>query len=226
MSVNKQTGNMYPFVVGTWNAIKGKCPHECVYCYMHQWGKQNPARLVEKELTADLYKEGKGMIFVGSSIDMFAEDIPDTWIRKTLNHAKAFNENEYLFQTKNPRRMIEYKNAMPDKRVLAITLETDRAFDQTEIKGNGAHIEERCGFTKWPYKGERVMISIEPVMKFSEHFAQTIITLAPEMVSIGADSGKNGLPEPTWSEIQGLITALKNAGIKVIEKKNLWRLKK
>ena len=32
--LNKQKGNMYGFVTHTWNVIKGKCPHDCEYCYM------------------------------------------------------------------------------------------------------------------------------------------------------------------------------------------------
>jgi DNA repair photolyase len=34
MPLNPSKGNMYPFVTHTWNPIRGKCPHDCSYCYM------------------------------------------------------------------------------------------------------------------------------------------------------------------------------------------------
>ena len=32
--LNKSVNNMYLFINGTWNPIKGLCPFLCVYCYM------------------------------------------------------------------------------------------------------------------------------------------------------------------------------------------------
>ncbi len=72
MSLRKQTGNMYSFVTHTWNPIKGRCPHECEYCYMRRF-PQGPLHLDEKELWTDL---GSGnFIFVGSGTDMWAEEV-------------------------------------------------------------------------------------------------------------------------------------------------------
>ena len=34
MGLNLSNGNMYKFVNYTWNPIKGKCLHDCSYCYM------------------------------------------------------------------------------------------------------------------------------------------------------------------------------------------------
>lgn len=46
--LNKSKGNMYPWVTYTWNPIKGKCPHECRYCYMKGY-PQPELHLDEKE---------------------------------------------------------------------------------------------------------------------------------------------------------------------------------
>ena len=75
MGLNLSKGDMYKFVNYTWNPIKGKCLHDCSYCYMKQINPNaNPPRLAEYELNTDL---GCGRsIFIGSSTDMFAEDIP------------------------------------------------------------------------------------------------------------------------------------------------------
>ena len=94
MALNKQAGDMYGFVTHTWNAIKGKCMHDCCYCYMKRF-PQKELWFDEKELKTDL---GTGnFIFVGSSTDMFADNVPDEWIRKVLDYCRTFN-NTYLFQ--------------------------------------------------------------------------------------------------------------------------------
>lgn len=41
MVLNEQKGNMYNFITHTWNPIKGKCWHDCSYCYMKKF-KQKP----------------------------------------------------------------------------------------------------------------------------------------------------------------------------------------
>jgi len=52
----KSKGNMYDWVDYTWNPIKGKCEHDCSYCYMKKFGKQNPIHLDKKELKKDYCK--------------------------------------------------------------------------------------------------------------------------------------------------------------------------
>jgi DNA repair photolyase len=89
MALNKQKGNMYGFVTHTWNPIKGICPHGCEYCYMRGRVQSYP-HLDEKELRVDL---GSGnTIFVGSSCDMWAAEIPEEWIREQSNAAWNIRE--------------------------------------------------------------------------------------------------------------------------------------
>ena len=114
MTLNKQKGNMYGFVTHTWNAVKGKCPYDCSYCYMKVF-PQGKLHFDEKELKTNL---GEGnFIFVGSSCDMWAKKIPLEWIVEILEHCRKHPKNTYLFQTKNPERFIPYqnKNLFPDK---------------------------------------------------------------------------------------------------------------
>lgn len=47
-------------------------------------------------------------IFVGAMADMFAEYIPDEWIRDIINACIARPMHNYLFLTKNPKRYIQY----------------------------------------------------------------------------------------------------------------------
>ena len=93
MSLNKSKGNMYPFVDYTWNPIRGKCPHGCVYCFMKD-RDVGPLRLDEKALADNL---GVGRtIFVGSSTDMWAKAVPHDWILKVLMKCNA-HKNKYIF---------------------------------------------------------------------------------------------------------------------------------
>ena len=105
MALNKSKGNMYEFVTHTWNTVKGACPHDCSYCYMKGIAKrfckpQLPIHFDEKELKTNL---GEGnFIFVGSSNDLFAKNIPAEWVLKTFDYCDKFN-NRYFFQSKNPK---------------------------------------------------------------------------------------------------------------------------
>lgn len=122
MGLNISNGNMYDFVTHTWNTVKGQCYHDCSYCYMKRWGNLKECRFDEKELKTDL---GSGnFIFVGSSNDMFSTNIPEWWIRKTLKHCSEF-DNKYLFQTKNPDRILDFIDVpvISDKSVVCTTME-------------------------------------------------------------------------------------------------------
>ena len=124
MSLNKATGQMYTWVTHTWNTIKGECPHGCTYCYMKRWGKQKPVRFDEKELKTDL---GSGnFIFVGSSCDMWADNIQDEWIFRTLCHCNKY-DNTYLFQTKNPRNI---RRILVPKSRVCVTMESNRFYPE------------------------------------------------------------------------------------------------
>jgi len=214
MGLNKSTGNMYEFVTHTWNTVKGKCPHECVYCYMKRWGEQKPVRFDESELKTDL---GEGnFIFVGSSCDLFADAIPKKWIHETLFHCRSFTKNKYLLQTKNPRRYHEFY--LPKNFILGTTIETDRYIKQ-------------MGDTLIPYLRvyylkqlmHKKFITIEPIMDFDLNiFADMINSVDPDWVNIGADSGNNNLPEPSKEKIEALIKLLNG---KITIKKNMKRIK-
>lgn len=213
--LNKSNGNMYEFVTHTWNAIKGVCPHDCTYCYMKKWGSLPQTRLDEKELKANL---GNGnFIFVGSSCDVFANDIPHKWIEAVLNHCRKFN-NRYLFQTKNPARFLDFNFDFDV--VFCTTIETNRWYP--EIMQNSPNpLLRAIAMSKLP--GNRY-VTIEPIMDFDLPEMVNLTRMCqPQQVNIGADSGGHSLPEPTIDKVMALVDALKE--FTVIEKKrNLGRL--
>lgn len=140
MGLNKVRGNMYNFCTHTWNVIKGKCPHDCEYCYMKRF-PQGDLSFDEKELKTDL---GSGnYIFVGSSCDMFADAIPDEWIKRILYLCNAYPKNVYLFQTKNPQRFKEFKDELKSINcIIGTTIETNRQEEINKIS-KAPSIKER-----------------------------------------------------------------------------------
>jgi DNA repair photolyase len=188
---------------------------------MKRWGGLNHVRFDETELKTDLGKDN--FIFVGSSCDMWANDIPDKWIIDTLIHCNKF-DNTYLFQTKNPAKLDSYIG-LPDNLVVCSTIETNRWYADimkksppTEFRANA--LEELNHF------GINIYVTIEPILDFDLSEMVELISLSQaEQVNIGADSGNNKLPEPSKEKILELIAELKKFTT-VKQKKNLNRLLK
>jgi len=226
MPLTKSKGNMYPFVSHTWNPIRGRCPHQCSYCYMKRY-KVGDLRLVFKELQTNL--GSKNFIFVGSSTDMFSESVYHNWIKYVLEHCRKYPENLYLFQSKNPRRFKEFVNYFPQH---GISQPNKGTILGTTIETNIASLTNEYSTTIPP--GERVthmmdlafakMISIEPILEFDlDTMVDWIRMLAPEFVAIGADSKGWDLKEPSPEKVTSLVFQLKEI-TKVKIKENLLRI--
>ncbi len=215
--LNEQKGNMYGFVTHTKNYTKGKCSHDCKYCYMKGWGEQRPLRLDETELREDM-GENK-YIFVGSSTDMFADDVPSFWIEKALAHCNDY-DNTYLFQTKNPKRFLGFLTFFPENSILCVTIESNRRYKEM---GDTPNPISRAAYFGNSIKF-RKMVTVEPIMDFDLiPFVDLIKSIKPEQVNIGADSKKHELPEPSKEKINLLVARLMKF-TKVHLKDNLKRL--
>jgi hypothetical protein len=188
---------------------------------MKRWGKLNPVRFDEKELKTDL---GTGnVVFVGSSCDMFAENIPNEWIEKTLKHMEKF-DSKYLLQTKNPQRVLNFIDAcvITDKCIVCTTIESDSFYP--DIMKNSPHPMQRSIAMQELSEVIDTYVTIEPIMDFHlEHFAKMIKRCNPRQVNIGADSGRNNLPEPSKEKVLQLISELQKFTT-IHKKTNLQRL--
>lgn len=221
MPLNESKGNMYDFVTHTYNTVKGECPHKCGYCYMKRWGKQNPSHFDSKELKTNL---GSGnFIFVGSGNDLFADAHPEEWITKTLDYCDKF-DNRYLFQSKNPGRIIKYiDHPVFKKAVICTTIESNRLHP---VMADSSIPYYRVESMAYLSRLVKTYVTIEPVMSFDLiPLVRFIKKCNPEQVNIGADSGHNNLPEPTAVEIADLIGELQKF-TKINKKSNLNRLLK
>lgn len=213
---------MYPWVTHTWNPLAGNCLHDCSYCYMKKRflgtleKYQGEARISDDAFSTDL---GKGnTIFVGSATDVFGKWVPSGMIKKILSYCSRY-DNTYLFQTKNPGRFDEFLTRFPDGSILATTLETNRDYNVSK-----APVPEKRYFDFLKIKYPIKMISIEPVLDFDlDQFSEWIHSINPKFVSIGADSKRHNLPEPSSKKIEELLDIIKKyTNIKV--KNNLRRV--
>lgn len=225
MPLNKQRGNMYPWITHTYNPIRG-CLHGCIYCYVKSIPNYNSKpRLVEKELTINLSKDNT--IFIGSASDMFGDWIPDDWIKKVLKHTHRFY-NTYLFQTKNPRRFKDFYNWFPYKTILGTTIETNRDYKLSKAPLFDERViwMQKMSMGTYIFNGRSfdTMVSIEPIVQFDlKEMVTGISAIRPKFVSIGADSKDHGLLEPSCGEVWELLRILRKF-TEVRIKNNLRRL--
>jgi len=217
MSLNESKGNMYDFVTHTWNTVKGECPHGCTYCYMKRWGKQRPVYFDKREMKADL---GEGnFIFVGSSCDLFADAIPYEWIGKTLEKCRWAHRNRYLFQSKNPGRIRTCDEYFPESSIVCTTIETNRSYPCMEHSPSPSLRVAGMETLRFPR-----FVTIEPILDFDLYpLIELVKRCEPLQVNIGADSGRNGLPEPTAFQVAALIDELSKFTT-IARKTNLLRL--
>jgi len=232
MSFRESKGNMFGFVTHTANFVSGKCPHDCLFCYLKRF-PQKEIHLDKKMFNTDL---GKGnYIFIGSGNDMFANEVPNSWITDILDYCNNF-DNKYLFLTKNPKRYNSCIKRFPKNTILGISLESDVNYPIT----NAPAPRERWKQFKnlnFPHK----MVCIEPILDFHIKYLLNYIDGIENLdfVVIGADSKGHHLREPTSRKIScfleelkqiSLTTVLTQKGIedkerfKIIIKPNLARL--
>ena len=220
--LNKSKGNMYPWVTDTWNPIKGVCSHGCSYCFMRKWGNLKSIRLETSEFKTDL---GKGnFIFVGSSTDDWAAAIPDDWILKTLDYCNKF-ENRYLFQSKNPSRILEFSDHPVFRRsVVCTTIESNRFYP--DVMNNSPKIEERVkAMAEIATKGIPVYVTCEPLMQFDlSDLVGMLKECKPKQVNIGRNSRRDvPIPEPTADEVKALKAEIELfTKVEVKKNANIW----
>ncbi len=229
MSLKKSKGNMYSWLTHVHSFLGGSCVHDCRYCYIKSAiYRRNPKfierytgdiSLIEKEFNTN-YGEGK-TIFIEHMNDLFAENIPNEFIVRILEHCKKFPKNTYVFQTKNPARYNEFIHLIPADSILGTTIETNR--DMSDISKAPPAKDRYKAMKKLKF---RKFVTTEPALKFDiKILAKWIGEINPEFFNIGADSKGNNLIEPTYSEILELTNTLRDKyGIEVREKHNMQRL--
>lgn len=231
MPLTKAKGNMYGWVTHTHSHLAGKCPHECSYCYVQamerRFGKgryDGPLRLVESELQVN-YGRGK-KIFVEHCNDLFAIGVQRPWIAQMLEHCRKFPENEYVFQTKNPARILggQWQRDFPANTTIGCTIESN-ILNRVICGDTPLMIQRANAMRDLAAGGFHTFITIEPIMKFDlSVFVGLLCHAHPEFINIGADSKGGNLPEPSKEAVLALVCELRRLGYTVNLKPNLERI--
>jgi DNA repair photolyase len=229
MSLVKSKGNMYDWVTHMHTHIAGQCPHKCSYCYVQTGvarisGKyKGELRLIDKEFSVNYGKDK--IIFIEHMNDMFAEQVPEDWIKKILFHCCDWQENQYIFQTKNPFMALNFtsKGLFPKNFIIGTTIESTHHYK--EVSESPSPLIRYLGIKRLSYERNRVFITIEPILDFDlDMMVEWITEIHPEFVNIGADSKGCGLTEPSTQKIYTLIDRLTKEGVIIKKKINLKRL--
>ena len=183
---------------------------------MKTWRELDETRLDETEFKTDMGYDN--FIFVGSGTDLFARNIPKEWIERTLNHCHNANNNlfgatnKYFFQSKNPKRILDFiEHPVFEHSVVCTTIETNR-FNR-EYMGYAPKIEDRVTAMEAINKqGFETYVTIEPIMDFDlEELAEQIKRCNPKQVNIGKNSKEEiiKLPHPPLDKVKQLIIELR-----------------
>lgn len=235
MRLNKPDGNMYEFITHTWNPIKGKCYHDCTYCYMKSINPNQPYQYLDISEFTGAFQSGQ-FIFIGSSTDFCSEKIPSDWILKTFdfcynnNPCSLFDDKaKFLLQTKNPERLLEFMEhpllSDNDMVVVCTTLETNRHLPHIMQKAP-TPINRAEAMAKISKHGIKTYVTIEPIMDFDlDEFVSLIKMCDPIQVNIGKNTNERLaiLPNPTIGKTVELVKELLKF-TKVVLKSNSGQL--
>ena len=200
--------NMYPERKGNISWFRG-CNYDCTYCAfgrMLRLSKCTQCQAFDPHAHLEVLdrtppKTGEGeFLTMGLSGDIsFASDIE---MKAAVAYCTKWNDRTFLIQTKAPHLFITYN--FPENVILDCTIESNvhhrvskapTVIYRQEIMASGP--VQRQKNPKW--------ITVEPIMGFTEGFADFLEEIHPEVVYVGYDSKNHHLREPSLEETMRFI---------------------
>jgi protein gp37 len=214
-----QTNDNIEWARWSWNPVTG-CLHDCVYCYARDIANRffpegfkptyHPERLAAPQNTkvpaAAVDNQALRNVFVCSMADLFGAWVPAEWIQSVLDACEAAPQWNFLFLTKNPSRLPEFR--FPANSWVGTTVDTQaRAGPAQEAL---ARVNPEVGAT---------FVSCEPLRE-EVLFPDPI---AFDWMIVGGQSSSSKCPEfqPEWDWVEGLLWQAREANCRVYFKPNL-----
>jgi len=198
----------------TINPVKGLCPMACPYCYarrMYKRFKWNPEIRFEPEVFEGLCSIGMdnpSKIFVGSTIELFCDEIPPEWLKVIFKWCGGFfTEHTFIFLTKQPHNLIKW-SPFPDNCWVGVS-----------VTANGDMTNAYYGLNR-VQAGKR-FISFEPLLGqigFDDHVKMKSYV---DWVIIGSQTPYSPKTAPRIEWVQEIVAAADKVGIPVFLKNNL-----
>lgn len=231
MPLNKAKGRMFASVGWTWNPVVG-CTHRCEYCWAKslrsRWGKPFKPALQESAFK-DRFPNDGSIIFVGSMGDLFCEGMEDDWIARVIVKASEADNNRFLFQTKNPKRVIDWlpdMDGLKQRPIIGTTIETNRDTPWSLAPTPTERFLQLWYSTdEHAYSIHDTFLSLEPLSEFDlETLVYMITTINPIAVEIGLENYTHFTKKPSDASIEHLLEELRQNRITYILKENLRHL--
>jgi len=205
----------------SWNPVSG-CKHDCPYCY----ARDIAGRFYEQGFVPTLYPDRLNAprntrvpnaagtdislknVFTCSMADLFGRWVPTEWIEAVLQQVRDNPQWNFLFLTKFPKRLAEFK--FPDNAWLGTTVDCQIRVKAAEDAFRKLR-DEGSGGVWW--------LSVEPLIEPLQFSSLEMF----DWVVIGGSSRSSRTPE--WHPPRAWVNALEEqaraAGCKVYEKTNL-----
>ena len=155
-------------------------------------------------------------IFVGAMTDLFGDWIPEAWILDIIAKAERVPKHNYLFLTKNPRRMYEFADE-------GLLPEEDNFWYGTTITRKHSEVFQS--------HRRHTFISIEPLHEFLEVGTRSFGSC--EWIIIGAETGRRKdkiVPEKEWvdnildaADAMHIPVFMKDSMIPIVGEENMRR---
>jgi protein gp37 len=214
---NQQESDGIEWAHWSWNPLTG-CLHDCDYCFARDNANfrlpqgfapsfypgrlKAPGRmkLPAKAKTIFAYKN----VFTCSMADLFGKWVPDDLIQMVLDAARTATEWNFVFLTKHPQRLLEFK--FPDNAWVGTTVDTQARVAAAEKVFEKLDARVKC-------------LSCEPML---ERLTFKKLDLF-DWIMIGGASKSTKTPEfkPPREWVQHLWAQAKKADCRIFEKSNL-----
>ena len=218
---NKEKSDSIEWSKWTWNPVTG-CSYACQYCYARDIGdrfqggfepKFHPERLsapINTRLPTDT-GNGNLNVFVCSMAELFGDWVPQEWIDQVIESCTKAPEWNFIFLTKNPKRLIGIK--WPRNAWVGTTVDC-----QSRVSSAVAAFDE---LNTHPYRPVVTFLSCEPMNERLDFGDRGLHAF--DWIIIGGRSVSSRMPafQPEWEWVEKLHNEARAAGCKIYWKPNL-----